>query len=743
MNRLAALIVELPHALLFFLCISSAHGAGPTGEEETLAELQAGRFPIALSADGKWLQRVDAKNILYRESVTDSKSVQSIALGNSQVLSISPSRTGRKIAFIRQDGCIGIASFTQDSTAQPRSSNPSPSISWLGASVSGVRTECGIAPFKAQDGGDFYRPAALALSNNGELIALGGNPVRVINITSGKTVYEIPTSDVAVLHLKFLDSDRKLLVVHALLGEQWESAATGSDMRFAIWDLQKKELFNFHSTGKYGNLFRDDFNWSFSEETGQLWAINTDGRIAEADAKNPEKIHFTPIQPYTINLKQCAAEKQPKIKISQSKGEWLDFAADPQGRWLAVVNPEFNSKLKRYESRLVILDSKTAKILAQWHLDAALLGLTFAQDGKAIYGITKSQHQDITNSPSNRSLIYQGGRLMKFDLSSNISALEAEPIQSWSTRICLVEDEVAHARDISINTAKRPKVFDIPLDARVQANRWRQMPDGTLWVDRWTTLESINPQDGSVLLRIPTPRSDSVSSIPIYDQRQFLNWQGDTISLRPFGETLSSGNRKLLVKKPGWSARMVEFLGESIGVRWIQSRFVDSFEEGADGSALAIVYDKSGNRLHQKSGRAISGNAYFEGEDEGDDVFAEYRKKITQDANYQWERSYMGSIRARRLSGGASQTIFWHGLKLGFTLPDGQVTNLHDGLGAYFNEKGIKVYDAEKRQELASIKLENVAEVAWNNQQHVLLVEVYPAPNSKKNIPLLHAYRIE
>ena len=269
-------------------------------------------------------------------------------------------------------------------------------------------------------------------------------------------------------------------------------------------------------------------------------------------------------------------------------------------------------------------------------------------------------------------------------------------------------------------------------------------------VDRMSALEKIDPASGKILQRLPTPRSSSVCTLPLFERGQFLSWKGDTISLRPFAEKLNGKDRKILVRKPGWVAKDVQYRGDRIGVRWVDARYTTAEHlskddrDSAEGSAAAIEYDMTGKPLKQVLGRASYGDAYFPEDDRYDaSIFEE--KPASQLGPYSWEPSYFGSVRARkRNSSGGQTTVFWAGLKLDDVqrgmLASNKVVGLGGAIGASIGNEGVNVYDALQRKEIARIEKKSAREVAWEGRARILLLE-YEVPESGQR--KLEVFRVD
>lgn len=748
----------------------SVHASGPTNEEEALADLNTGRFPVAISGDGSWLFHVDGRNVLYRESTGTPKKRETVALP-MPVQVVSPSRNGERVAIVGVDQCAGIVTFATN--ARPTT------VVWLNNPNTGEKdAACGKSSGRDIVEGRYYGPFAVAISADGTLAAISGNPIRVVDIATRRTALEIPTGNAAVLHIRFTDSDRKVFVTQAMMGERWESAPTGSDMQFAVWDLKSRELFSFHHTGTHGNLISYDLLSHFSEATGELWAINTEGRYWEEQPHRRASIH-----PHAVNLKQCGAgsRKGPVLPSGESDG-WLAFTADPRGRWLAYVTPAFNVKLKRYESHLWVRNSRSGKTIADWPVDAEIHSMVSTEDGNVLYGVTaeKPKPDEMSDTRAGQSRI-GGGKLVKFDLLQRLTQLEPAVARDWPAMRCMFEDEEPDARNIVSDKGTRPKLYEVTIGAKTLARdlgampfpcygdeldqfgqyqlapgvaAWGQTSDGSLWADRGTTMDRLDPETGKIVQRLPTPRSEAICALPMFEQSKYVVWQGDTVTFRPLAGPLDNADRKVFVRKPGWYANQVQRIGgDRIGVRWVDKRFRGKNSEEKEVGAMAIVYDVTGKVISQTAGAARDGNANFPGDDDdGASVFGEPAPPLQQ-GMYRWELSYFDGVRAIRddAASHSSHTVLWSGLrfnakpasKAGLDVSDpdyaGNVLGLQGTIGVHIKADKVNVYDAATRHLRASISIPAARDAAWNPVNRILLVD---SIDSQQNKGKLTAYRI-
>lgn len=683
---------------------------GPTGEEMALEAYRSNRLPIVLSQDGNWVLHVDNKSVLHRTNVRDPKLHQQVVLdtfqaSNTRVQEITPTANGQQVAYIGGGGCIEVVSFTEN-----------------GPKTKTLRGLC-----------TSYHSTSVALSNNGKFLALesyprnkphDGRDIGLFSREDGKILFKIPQPigdygyGETVLHMRFLDNDKKLFVVQATMGEGYEGPSYGSDIHFAIWDLQGKTLYSFYHIGTVSSLTEENFAWSFNEITGELWTIQSPSLGYDARIKR-DSITFN-----SINLKQCGSAKKHQIKWIKGE-EVVDFDIDPQGRWIAIRSGEQRGSEQPFK-------------VSVFHLT----------NGNEInLGAKLASHYPVLSSHDSNLLIAFGvdaqlPRLVSIPESQSPKERIADVL--WKGNHCLLEDEAPGARKIAEATAKAKRLYSVSLETSVtpendcgyllhpeliaygnEAYRWGLSNDGELWVDRISGLERLDPLSGQVQQKIETPRSREVCSLPIYATKEFLNWQGDTITKRSFASHGIGKDRRVFAEKNNLTALRVQLRGKYVDVVWPrQVNSQNTNENGESNYVELITYElETGRELHKQVEHYGMGMP-----EKGSFTLPLSELKADK---YYWELSYFGSIRARqRMSGDNIATMLWDGLKipirleiLSHSLSYPKVDDLGSGKAALLRSDRVVVYDAAMKRKYVDVVTKSPVHVQWLESNRLLFIE--------------------
>jgi len=145
--------------------------------------------------------------------------------------------------------------------------------------------------------------------------------------------------------------------------------------------------------------------------------------------------------------------------------------------------------------------------------------------------------------------------------------------------------------------------------------------------------------------------------------------------------------------------------------------------------------------LREVRGKVVEGRGWFQ-QEEGEvaEVGAfeltpdmlqrlEDEQRGASNATFVWERSHFGSVRARRrgVAGQPGAIALWDGLRAragagpGYVNPD-VVVALGGSLGAVLSGENLSLYDASSRQRLTPLRQTGLAEAAWNERGHLLLL---------------------
>lgn len=418
--------------LVLILAHSAPAFADWTNEAQAAMDLAAGYHALVLSEDGRWLVYVDGDGAVHRRNTGGT--------GQDQVFrlkfppgALSISRNAKQIAFEDQRGCIGVLRSEGGTTGLQNT--------WI-ARNSGLPSvdARGSAQCESDDlhppgahwllfNTDVSGAGAVALSPDGRLLAIDTSPVKIIDLTSGREIYTVPT-EFLIRHLQFVDDGRKLLLVEAKLGAHEEVASDGSEMLFLTWDLKRKEPYNFYHTATTDELSQEGFLWSYSERTGDLWAINDNGNPWRTDPTSGKRV-LAKIKPYPVNLKRCGAPAVARIGLD-GNGDLFELAVDPQGRWIAVVQREYVSNHDAYS--LDVYRTVDGSLLKRFALDSAVRSLAPTADGTAIYGTTSGKPIEEPNrlEPTFKG----GGHVVRFDLAPVLLGMKSSPAIAWADAEC-------------------------------------------------------------------------------------------------------------------------------------------------------------------------------------------------------------------------------------------------------------------------------------------------------------------
>jgi hypothetical protein len=253
---------------------------------------------------------------------------------------------------------------------------------------------------------------------------------------------------------------------------------------------------------------------------------------------------------------------------------------------------------------------------------------------------------------------------------------------------------------------------------------------------------------------VPVPASDG-----------FFNWQGDTLSWRPFdAHAAGVPARRAIDVRPGWVVTEVSVVGRNVRAAWQASEgtHVPIRRYGAPPSQIiesqnvaVVLYDAA-------SGRRV--RDFFESGDAygvvGDMAMPEWstewlgRCRDVQgslDAGTDWRFDAFGSLRATRCGpGGARTTTAWFDLDIAPRNVGARVqssgwdlaTRVDGGLAAALEDRQVRAFDVDGRRELGQVALRPSQRVTWLDvlgEQRLLLVETDDGESSTGQ-PVLTAW---
>jgi hypothetical protein len=113
--------------------------------------------------------------------------------------------------------------------------------------------------------------------------------------------------------------------------------------------------------------------------------------------------------------------------------------------------------------------------------------------------------------------------------------------------------------------------------------------DGGLWLDQGTQVARLDPATGTTSTALLTPRARNVCSVVTPGGTGFLNAGGDTLTWRPLAAATDPTRRRVVERRPGWTATLLPVRGEVARVAWTSP---------AHGVVLA-EYDANGKRVRE------------------------------------------------------------------------------------------------------------------------------------------------
>ena len=584
-------LLKIGTMLLLGGLLHPLHAAGPTSEAEAHAAYVFSHRPVWVSTDGAWRVSVNPRGELLREAQTDKPTVQRIKLGPG-VRAVASHGPGLKVWVLGEKGCLLQVDF----------SGPTPKR----------QTESGAkCPALDEAGSDdlpSYFSGSLAVSADGQLLAHSGSEgdpsVTVLDLRNKKKPMRTLWPAHPAVALRFEDDGQRLAVLTQERGEAWEDIPGPSSLQWSRWDLRSGALWN--EAQREGGLGELRLHLHSASAWQQFW-LDAKGEVQALDT------HSCPVRVHSWPLKNEAAIES--------------LSADPLGRWLAVLAAPTQAKTQR----LLWLDARTGRTL---HISE--LPLPRGAQGVAVQahaqGLLLRRASAVQRSGEQYD--HSPWRLQPWQnlpLPPAVAALA--PRETSPTAPCREAKEAPLARQPERIAQPGKILWTLELDPRKAwdearkgpcnrldwtaehqhpdrtPRRWGLSPQGQLFVDQGDELHQLDPGTGKLLARWPTQRPTGVCSTPSFARAQFLNWQGDTLSLRPFAAQWDPKARQTLEQRPGWRVVTAVWLGDQVLARWVKGEQAEQRLYRADASGRWT------QAAQRKGSVQEDGMPWFEGDD--------------------------------------------------------------------------------------------------------------------------------
>ncbi|WP_457424912.1 hypothetical protein [Roseateles sp. P5_E7] len=567
---------------------------------------------------------------------------------------------------------------------------------------------------------------AIAMSPDGRRVAVqAGGELRLIDVDQRRVLRRWPLASTEALHLAFLDDGRRLFVRAARLGEAWEGGSDPSDITLAIWDVDSGALVDLRWQRDVSRIDQLELLSALSLKAGWVWQV---------ESNHEASTYERPAAAVARSLVECGWAERARVPLQtpqqHSRGQWLDLAADPWGRWVAV-NEYRPGNLAAVWLWSVLTKQSLADEAARGRDAKVWRALAAAPDGAALWGI-EGWAPGGTVDVYQASTFVSTGALRSRDIGGLAPMPGHAPLPAARATACAVADQ--GERDVAVRHVKdgsQPpqRLFEqrlaMPTTDADQARlahcvaengaggrgpaRWGVDVRGELWLDEGARLRRLDPLTGATLAERPTPRSEQVCSAAIIPAGQWLSWQGDTVTLRAFDAPQGSAGRRVVVRRPGWVAEAAVWMNEGrIAVRWLNP----SSPPGTPGSGEGRVYvDASSGRFLPEGkptpGRRDGDHAFIDDEGEegspgfwpwGDEVSRAWWTQAAQaePARYRWRVGPFGSLQAHDKQ--TEELRLWEGMYDGAAGGTNEVHSLGGSLGRARNEDGLVIYDAQRRE---------------------------------------------
>jgi hypothetical protein len=709
-------------ALAFLVCAMPARAAYSETDEQRDHAYRHWTV-AATSPDRRWLgHAVDLKLVILdtatlakRHDVYLPFALVGLAIDNS----------GDRVVGVATRGCVVIIELSRTS---PPSFSWLPGLGWVNDSQ-GLQP-CSMASVKSSWLAEQFLPPQQPVSLDAasrRAAVLRTLPdhekaAQVVDLTTGAVQIAFPTglSSGEMNVVGFRDEGKTLLV--------------SSDASQALWNIETGELINFVEVG-----FRP-FTGTVDGRSGRAYRDDYQQGIVELDAA------------------RCA---EPARRWAGNSPPWETMHMSDSRTWYATADGRDIS----------VFAAATHARLATFRAQHDVAWLFEDPQQAHLLAVSRSPRSDAGQRLPGFPVV-QSFALPKPPAVALAATRPAKRCPAFAEHVLPRTDSATARFVLSAQTALRTRDTAYRGRQGSQVNgcspsqAWGLTREGQPWIERYDSIERIDPRSGLVVQTVKTPRSSEVCSITWYARSGFLNWQGDTVSFRPF-----AGGRQVLAHRPGWRVIEARVDGrDHFVVDWARADFLDKvptvttflLSEPDVGLAVRYRFDPLAvvGRLPSRvraEGPTMSHRVELrprskpEGEDDWSDAEeAEYFERVSpfypnvglwidQRASglaglVQWERSGIGAVRAftrTKDSGPGGKTLLWVGLQ-GFRT-DMPIPTRIDAFGpraAIVMESEtathVELYDALTRQRLATATIEpgwQVRQTAWLNAEATLLVD--------------------
>jgi len=287
------------------------------------------------------------------------------------------------------------------------------------------------------------------------------------------------------------------------------------------------------------------------------------------------------------------------------------FVVDPYGRWIASARPldaahDAAELAMGARSVLVVQDLASGRQLARVTSQHALAGLAATPAGDRLFALaTQPVEPETGDVIAGWPSVPDDERVVEVALPAVALNATRDVARAWDAGVCREPGETPGARAMAradrlleplwsrdLGTAvSHAATSSLPCaDAAPDAAVFRT-PDGGLWLDLGAQVARLAPATGALAAGLPTPRSNKVCSVVAPAGTGFLNAGGDTLTWRPLAAATDPARRRVVERRPGWTATLLPVRGDVARVAW-----------SAPARGIVVAdYDAGGKRLRESA----------------------------------------------------------------------------------------------------------------------------------------------